>query len=69
MLERRMDLSINEGLEQFVERGWVTAMETHMKEKMETRSLKIVSLKSDIIGKTCIEGMRIMVHAINVLTN
>jgi hypothetical protein len=64
-----MDPSINEGLEQFVERGWVTAMETHMKEKMETRSLKIVSLESDIIGKTRIEGMQIMVQAINLLMN
>ncbi|XP_011014566.1 PREDICTED: polyphenol oxidase, chloroplastic-like [Populus euphratica] len=38
----------------------VTAMKMLMKEKKETRSLKIRSLESNIIGKTRIEGMQIM---------
>ena len=39
------------------------------KKKKKTRSLRIMSLKFDVIGETFTEVMRVMVHIINLLMN
>ena len=72
MLERSMDTSIGEGAEQFVMGGgWMKVMEMLMKMKKKTkiRSLRIMSLESDVIEKIFTEIMLVIAQLINLLMN
>ena len=67
-----MGTSIEEGTKQFVMGGgWTKVMKMLMKMKKnkKIRSLRIMSLKSDVIGKIFTEVMLVIVQLINLLMN
>ena len=72
-LEKSLGTSIKGGAEQFVMGGgWTKVVEVLMKmkkKKKKIRSLRIMSLESDVIDKIFIEVMLDITQLINLLMN